>query len=104
MRRSLLGFAHVLLVLMFVGCGLGDAETSATPTPQPPDKVVGVIIRCEAGSGLRLAGEECTDLRQPLGLVQELTIRTASGSTYVVSVAKGDALFDQVKLGDAWPP
>lgn len=104
MNRTLYGVALVLVLVTSFACGSENREQDATATPEPPDRVVGVIIRCELGSGIRLAGEECTALRQAPGMVKEVTVRTASGSTYVVSIAKGDVLFDDVELGDVWPP
>lgn len=106
MRWTLQGFAFVLLVLTSVGCASEDGGSTDATAIHEPDRVVGIIIRCQLGSsGIGLAGEECTELgASAVGLVKELTVRTATGSSYVVSLGRGDDLFDQIRLGDVWPP
>ena len=76
-----------------------------TPTVEP-DRVVGVIRKCEAGDELALRAitrEGCgTDLASRLRILNdrlEVTVRTGSGGSYVVTVPPTTS----VSVGDVWP-
>ena len=81
----------------------------ATPTVQP-DRVVGVIRKCEAGDAsvvFRIGREGCgipsVDASRRAKIVfndrLEVTVRTGSGGSYVVTVPPTT----NVNVGDVWP-
>jgi hypothetical protein len=76
-----------------------------TATPQVPDRVVGVVEKCDpvdAGAARELAYMGCAELATVEQVVNhrlEVTVRTSSGGSYVVTV-KPDT---RVKVGDRWP-
>ena len=85
---------------------------SATPTPAPtatappePDRVVGVVEKCDpvdADAAQRVARYGCPNEAKILGALNhrlELTVRTSSGGSYVVTVPPTTP----VSIGDTWP-
>lgn len=103
--------------LLFGGTGIGSGfrqqsapvptSVPATPTPEP-DRVVGVVERCDAVNEralARLARDGCTAMAAafPQAVMNhrlEVTVRTFSGAVYVVEVSPSAG----VSLGDVWPP
>lgn len=75
--------------LFLIACGGND-----------PDRVVGVLIRCDAnGTTVRvdMSGPDCTG--NVRNIRQVLTVRTSDGKTYTAEVP----ISPTIQLGQQWP-
>jgi hypothetical protein len=86
--------------LLAVSC----TRSGDSPPAREPDRVVGLLAKCEAVAGtnrLEFMGDFCRRSEsQVTNRRLALTVRTAAGTTYTTEVA----IDTPVKLGDLWPP
>jgi hypothetical protein len=116
------GIALVIVVVLALAIAETPDGTSGSADSMTSDRVVNVLLRCEVSSGYRgisdfeRTGDECVAhdytpipgaqriAGQPTGYYPknvrlEVTVRTPSGSTYVVEAPP----YTAVSVGDLWP-
>ena len=103
-----------VVALLVAGFGYADKTrlhwyAAATVVTADPDRVVGVIRRCDLtdGKGAKVgdSGDACAMWKTRPGVVLvddrlEITVRTSQGTTYLVTMPVASA----VTVGMAWPP
>lgn len=72
-------------------------------TAEDPDRIVGLILRCDFGYGVNridLNGPDCEDKSKVQNIRLIVTVRTGKGTTYSVETLPDRNLHP----GDYWPP
>ncbi len=96
-----------LVVGVVVGCIFAAAVFIAWDPFSGPDRVVGVILKCDVKTYIKISepayrpttGPACNS-NEAINARHEVTVRTPKGTVYTVEAPD----IWLIRLGDSWPP